>query len=71
MLLDRHRELRGLLDAYRAKGARLGAAENIELAALYQRARDLVRAAPCDLPAAGDAVRGYQRAVLGLSGGTP
>ena len=71
VLLDRHRELRGLLDAYRAKGARHGAAENIELAALYRRARDLLRAAPCDLPAASDEVRLYQRAVLGLSGGTP
>jgi hypothetical protein len=70
-LLDRRGELRGLLDAYRAKAAGLGAAENIELAALYQRARDRLRAAPCDLPAAGDAVRLYQRAVLGLSGGTP
>jgi hypothetical protein len=69
-LLDRRGELRGLLDAYRAKAAHQGAAENIELEALYQRARDLLRAAPCDLPAAGDAVRVYQRGVLGLSGGT-
>jgi hypothetical protein len=70
-LLDERGELRGLLDAYRAKAARQGAAENIELAALYQRARDQLRAAPCDLPAAGDAVRAYQLAVLGLPGGTP
>ena len=45
-------------------------AENIELAALCQRARDRLQAAPCDLLAAGDAVRLYQRAVLSLSGGT-
>lgn len=70
-LLDRRNELRGLLDAYRAKAASQGAAENVELAALYQRARDLLRAAPCDLLTAGDAVRLYQRVVLGLSGGTP
>ena len=70
-LLDRRNELRGLLDAYRAKAASRGAAENIELAALYQRARDLLRTGPCDLTNAGDAVRLYQRVVLGLSGGTP
>jgi hypothetical protein len=70
-LLNQRTELRGLLDAYRAKAAGLGAAESIELAALYQRARDLLRAAPCDLLAAGDAVRRYQQAVLGLPGGTP
>jgi len=70
-LLNQRSELRGLLDAYRAKAAGLGAAESIELAALYQRARDLLRAAPCDLLAAGDAVRRYQQAVLGLPGGTP
>jgi hypothetical protein len=70
-LLDRRSELRGLLDAYRAKAARLGAAENADLAAVYQRARERLRIAPCDLPAADDAVRRYQQAVLGLSGGTP
>jgi hypothetical protein len=69
--LDRRGELRGLLDAYQAKASRQGAAENIELAAVYQRARDLLWAAPCDLAAADNAVRQYQHAVLGLSGGTP
>lgn len=69
--LDRRNELRGLLDAYRAKANRQGAAENTELAAVYQRAHHLVRAAPCDLHAADDAVRLYQQAVLGLSGGSP
>lgn len=70
-LLNRRSELRGLLDAYRAKAGRLGAAENADLAAVYQRARDLLRLAPCDLPTAADAVRLYQQAVLGLSGGSP
>jgi hypothetical protein len=70
-LLDQRNELRGLLDAYRAKAARQGAAENIELAAVHQQARDLLRAAPCDLRAAADAVRQYQQAVLGISGGSP
>jgi len=68
-LLDRRNELRGLLDAYRAKAALQGAAEIIELSNLYQRARDQLRAAPCDLTAAGDAVRLYQRAVLARPGG--
>src|SRR5215469_14486128 len=70
-LLDQRSELRGLLDAYRAKATRQGAAENIELAGVYQRARDLLRAAPCDLRSAAEAVHLYQRAVLGLSGGSP
>lgn len=70
-LLDQRSEMRGLLDAYRAKAARLGAAENAKLAADYQSARDLLRTVPCDLRAAADAVRLYQREVLGLSGGAP
>jgi hypothetical protein len=69
-LLDQRTELRGLLDAYRAKASRQGAAENIELAAVYQLARDQLRAVPCDLRSAADAVRVYQQAVLGLSGGS-
>jgi hypothetical protein len=67
-LLDRRDELRGLLDAYRARAARLGAAEDTELEAGYERARDLLWTAPCDLAAAADAVTGYQQAVLALSG---
>jgi hypothetical protein len=66
-LLGRRGELRGLLDAYQAKGARLGAAENSDLAARYDRARTLLWTAPCDLAAAEDAVTGYQQAVLALS----
>ena len=69
-LVDRRTELRGLLDAYRAKAARLGEAENADLEAGYQRARDLLWSAPCDLAAAAGAVRGYQQAVLALQGGT-
>lgn len=68
-LLDRRTELRGLLGAYRAKAAGLGGAENTDLAADYQRARDLLWSAPCDLAAAADAVRTYQQAVLALQGG--
>jgi hypothetical protein len=67
-LVDRRTELRGLLDAYRAKAAGLGGAENTDLAAGYQRARDLLWSAPCDLAVAADAVRTYQQAVLALQG---
>ncbi len=57
-------ELRGLLGAYKAKAARLGAAEDAALAERYDRARDLLWTAPCDLAAAEAAVAGYQQAVL-------
>lgn len=65
-LLDRRDELRGLLDAYRARAAKLGGAEDSDLDERYDRARDLLWTAPCDLPAAADAVTGYQQAVLSL-----
>jgi hypothetical protein len=65
-LLDRRDELRGLLDAYRARAAKLGGAEDSDLDARYDRARELLWTAPCDLPAAADAVTGYQQAVLSL-----
>ena len=65
-LTGRRDELRGLLGAYRAKAAALGAAEDPELTSRYRRARDLLWTAPCQLAAADDAVRGYQRAVLAL-----
>ena len=59
-------ELRGLLGAYRAKAARLGAVEDPGLAEQYDRARDLLWTAPCDLAAAEAAVASYQQAVLGM-----
>jgi len=65
-LLGRRDELRGLLDAYRAKAGRLGAAEDAVLDASYRQAHDLLWTAPCDLAAAGAAVTGYQQAVLRL-----
>jgi hypothetical protein len=67
-LLDQRDELRGLLDAYRARAARLGAAEDSDLEARYTRAQELLWTAPCDLPAATAAVTGYQQAVLALNG---
>jgi hypothetical protein len=67
-LLDRREELRGLLDAYRARATRLGAIEDTELEARYASARELLWTRPCDLSASADAVTGYQRAVRALSG---
>jgi hypothetical protein len=67
-LLDRRGELRGLLDAYRARATRLGAIEDTELEARYADARELLWTRPCDLSASAHAVTGYQRAVRALSG---
>ena len=67
-VVGRRDELRGLLGAYQAKAARLGAAEDPGLAEYYDRAHGLLWTAPCDLTAAADAVTGYQRAVLALGG---
>jgi len=66
--LGQRDELRGLLGAYQAKAARMGAAEDPGLTERYDWARGLLWTAPCDLAAAADAVTGYQRAVLALGG---
>ena len=70
-LVGQRNEMRGLLDSYRAMAGGLGAAENAELDAVYQQAKQLLWTAPCDLEAATAAVNGYQQAVLRLrrSGG--
>jgi hypothetical protein len=65
-LLNRRDELRGLLDAYKVKAARLGAAEDPGLTARYDQARELLWTAPCDLNAAADAVNRFQQAVLAI-----
>ncbi len=67
-LLGQRDELRGLLDAYQAKAAQLGAAEDADLTARFQQARDLLWTAPCDLTAAQAAVTSYQQAILALDG---
>ena len=67
-LLGRRDELRGLLDAYQIKAARLGAAEDSELSKLYDEAHELLWTAPCYLAAAAAAVTRYQQAILALSG---
>jgi hypothetical protein len=62
--LGKRDELRGLLRAYKVKAARLGAAEDPDLAARYDQAYGLLWTAPCDLAAAEAAVAAYQRAIL-------
>jgi hypothetical protein len=56
-------ELRGRLDAYRAKVSRHGAGEDLLLIERYDQARRLLWSAPCDLRAAEHAVLRYQQAV--------
>lgn len=67
-LLARRDELRGLLDAYQAKAARLGGAEDAGLTERYRRSHDLLWTAPCDLDAAAAAVTAYQQAISALDG---
>ncbi|HEY6792598.1 MAG TPA: hypothetical protein VI365_35330 [Trebonia sp.] len=62
--LSRREELRGMLQAYKAKAARLGGAEDFGLTERYDAARELLWTAPCDLGAAADAVAVYQQAIL-------
>jgi hypothetical protein len=65
-LVSRRDELRGRLEAYRAKAAGLGHAEHDELAVVHAKARDLLYTAPCDLRAATRAVFAYQQALAAL-----
>ncbi|MEU3397551.1 hypothetical protein ACVW0K_002478 [Streptomyces filamentosus] len=62
-------ELRGRLDAYRAKAVRLGGADDPFLTERYDTARRMLWSAPCDLRAAEQAVLRYQRAVADLLSG--
>lgn len=62
-LLDRRAELRGRLDAYRVKAARLGHGEDLALEKLHAATRELLYTAPCDLPAATRALNRYQQAL--------
>ncbi|WP_103536307.1 MULTISPECIES: hypothetical protein [unclassified Streptomyces] len=56
-------ELRGRLDAYKAKVARHGLAEDPVLIERYDAARRMLWSAPCDLRVAEQAVLRYQHAV--------
>ncbi|MEV6803348.1 hypothetical protein ACH4NF_24865 [Streptomyces sp. NPDC017248] len=62
-------ELRGRLDAYRAKVARHGLAEDPLLVERYDAARRMLWSAPCDLRVAEQAVLRYQQAAAELTGG--
>ena len=62
-LLDRREELRGRLRAYQVKAARLGFAEDADLAALYEEARKVLWSSPCDLRKATVLLSGYQQAI--------
>lgn len=62
-LLDRRAELRGRLEAYQVKAARLGHAEDDELSGLHDAAQKLLFTAPCDLPAATRALNRYRQAI--------
>ncbi|WP_054813674.1 hypothetical protein [Nocardia arizonensis] len=67
-LLDRRTELRGRLNAYRAKAARLGVAEDAEALAAEALAAELLSRRPCDLAAVTRAVADYQRVIGAKSG---
>ncbi|MEY9991419.1 hypothetical protein ABIE67_003451 [Streptomyces sp. V4I8] len=62
-------ELRGRLDAYKAKVARHGLAEDPFLIERYDAARRMLWSAPCDLRVAEQAVLRYQQAAAELLGG--
>lgn len=57
-------ELRGRLDAYRAKADAVGQGEDLELHRLYIDARDVLFSAPCDLVQASALVTAYQRSIV-------
>jgi hypothetical protein len=67
-LIARRDELRGRLEAYRAKAAARGRAEDERLAGLFTRAHDLLFTAPCDLRAATRAVHAYQSGLVEPAG---
>ncbi|WP_433326652.1 hypothetical protein [Spirillospora sp. CA-294931] len=62
-LLERRDELRGRLDAYRVKAARLGHAEDEELHGMYQEIRGVLWTSPCDLRKATVLLSRYQQAI--------
>ncbi|MHB9861660.1 coiled-coil domain-containing protein [Streptomyces sp. YIM S03343] len=64
-------ELRGRLDAYKAKVARHGLAEDPLLVERYDAARRMLWSAPCDLRVAEQAVLRYQQAAAEQLGGGP
>ncbi|WP_225728052.1 MULTISPECIES: hypothetical protein [unclassified Nocardia] len=70
-LLDRRAELRGRLDAYRAKAARLGIGEDRDILASNQIALGLLSRMPCDLAAVTRAVADFQQLIGEKTGRRP
>jgi hypothetical protein len=66
-LLARRDELRGRLEAYRAKAQAKGFGEHGELTNRYNAARGLLFTAPCDLRGATRAVMAYQQTLAALT----
>jgi hypothetical protein len=62
--LARRRELRGRLEAYRAKAHGLGRAEDQALSQLYRTVKDTLYGAPCDLDEAERQLAEYQAGIL-------
>lgn len=67
-LIARRDELRGRLEAYRAKAVASRLAENGQLAPLFADAHTVLFTAPCDLRAATRAVHAYQTTLASLLG---
>jgi len=67
-LIARRDELRGRIEAYRAKANASGLAEDESLAPLFEQAHSLLFTAPCDLRAATRAVHAYQTTLASLLG---
>lgn len=65
--LRRRGELRGLLDALRAKAAATGHAEHPPLTAAHTAARELLYVAPCPVDLAATRVREYQTMLEGIN----
>jgi hypothetical protein len=61
--LARRDELRGLLEAYRAKAQAFGVEERLEVDELYGQLRDMLYSAPCDVEAADALLADYRRAI--------
>ncbi|MGP0031698.1 MAG: hypothetical protein ACLPVF_14470 [Acidimicrobiales bacterium] len=61
--LAKRDELRGRLDAYRAKARAIGLGEDIELDRRQREADELLYSAPCDVRRAEDLVSQFERAV--------
>jgi hypothetical protein len=66
--LARRRELRGRLEAYRAKAHGLGRDEDPALSELYRTVTDTLYTAPCDLEEAERQLADYQAGIVGATG---